>query len=407
MAKTALITGITGQDGSYLAELLLGKGYEVHGVVRRSSTMNRGRIDHLQHSNPSHPEGSRFVLHYGDMTDSGGLNRLVKTVRPDEIYNLAAQSHVAISFDQPEYTGDADGLGTTRLLEAIRTMGLPTRFYQASTSEMFGLSPAPQSETTSFHPRSPYAVAKLYAHWMTVNYREAHNLFACSGILFNHESPRRGENFVTRKVTRGIGQILAGKADKLSLGNMDAKRDWGHARDYVEAMWLMLQQDQADDYVIATGEMRSVRDFVAAAFAMVSLDWQKYVIVDEAYMRPADVHELRGDASKAMKLLGWKPKTTFDDAGARPGRRGCGPGTTPGAGLSRLPPRPAGAPLKAAVSGGDVRSRADGVKRRPRPSAHSPHAQPRASARLSGCRPSASARSRRARPSAGATGRNW
>ncbi len=313
MAKTALITGITGQDGSYLAELLLGKGYEVHGVVRRSSTMNRGRIDHLQHSNPSHPEGSRFVLHYGDMTDSGGLNRLVKTVRPDEIYNLAAQSHVAISFDQPEYTGDADGLGTTRLLEAIRTMGLPTRFYQASTSEMFGLSPAPQSETTSFHPRSPYAVAKLYAHWMTVNYREAHNLFACSGILFNHESPRRGENFVTRKVTRGIGQILAGKADKLRLGNMDAKRDWGHARDYVEAMWLMLQQDQADDYVIATGEMRSVRDFVAAAFARVSLDWQKYVIIDEAYMRPADVHELRGDASKAMKLLGWKPKTTFDE----------------------------------------------------------------------------------------------
>ncbi len=313
MAKTALITGITGQDGSYLAELLLGKGYEVHGVVRRSSTMNRGRIDHLQHSNPSHPEGSKFVLHYGDMTDSGGLNRLVKTVKPDEIYNLAAQSHVAISFDQPEYTGDADGLGTTRLLEAIRTMGLPTRFYQASTSEMFGLSPAPQSETTPFHPRSPYAVAKLYAHWMTVNYREAHNLFACSGILFNHESPRRGENFVTRKVTRGIGQILAGKADKLRLGNMDAKRDWGHARDYVEAMWMMLQQDNADDYVIATGEMRSVRDFVAAAFAMVGLDWQKYVVVDEAYMRPADVHELRGDASKAMKVLGWKPKTTFEE----------------------------------------------------------------------------------------------
>ena len=313
MAKTALITGITGQDGSYLAELLLGKGYEVHGVVRRSSTMNRGRIDHLQHSNPSHPEGSKFVLHYGDMTDSGGLNRLVKTVRPDEIYNLAAQSHVAISFDQPEYTGDADGLGTTRLLEAIRTMGLPTRFYQASTSEMFGLSPPPQSETTPFHPRSPYAVAKLYAHWMTLNYREAHDLFACSGILFNHESPRRGENFVTRKVTRGIGQILAGKAEKLRLGNMDAKRDWGHARDYVQAMWLMLQQDKADDYVIATGEMRSVRDFVAAAFAMVNLDWQKYVIVDEAYMRPAEVHELRGDASKAMKVLGWKPKTTFEE----------------------------------------------------------------------------------------------
>ena len=313
MPKTALITGITGQDGSYLAELLLGKGYEVHGVVRRSSTMNRGRIDHLQHANPSHPEGSKFLLHYGDMTDSGGLNRLVKTVRPDEIYNLAAQSHVAISFDQPEYTGDADGLGTTRLLEAIRTMGLPTRFYQASTSEMFGLSPAPQSETTPFHPRSPYAVAKLYAHWMTVNYREAHNLFACSGILFNHESPRRGENFVTRKVTRGIGQIIASKTDKLRLGNMDAKRDWGHARDYVEAMWMMLQQDKADDYVIATGEMRSVRDFVDAAFAMVGLDWHKYVVVDEAYMRPADVFELRGDASKARKELGWKPTTSFDE----------------------------------------------------------------------------------------------
>jgi nucleoside-diphosphate-sugar epimerase len=227
--------------------------------------MNRGRIDHLQHSNPSHPEGSRFVLHYGDMTASGGLNRLVKTVRPDEIYNLAAQSHVQISFDQPEYTGDADGLGTTRLLEAIRTTALPTRFYQASTSEMFGLTPPPQSETSPFHPRSPYAVAKLYAHWMTVNYREAHKLFACSGILFNHESPRRGENFVTRKVTRGIAQILAGKTDKLRLGNLDSKRDWGHARDYVEAMWLMLQQDEADDYVIATGVMRSVREFAEAA----------------------------------------------------------------------------------------------------------------------------------------------
>jgi GDPmannose 4,6-dehydratase len=313
MAKTALVTGITGQDGSYLAELLLGKGYEVHGVVRRSSTMNRGRIDHLQHANPTHPESSKFVLHYGDMTDSGGLNRLVKTVRPDEIYNLAAQSHVAISFDQPEYTGDADGLGTTRLLEAIRTMGLPTRFYQASTSEMYGLSPAPQSETTPFHPRSPYAAAKLYAHWMTVNYREAHNLFACSGILFNHESPRRGENFVTRKITRGIGQILAGRAQKLRLGNMDAKRDWGHARDYVEAMWMMLQQEKADDYVIATGEMRSVRDFVEAAFSMVGLDWHEYVVVDEAYMRPADVHELRGDASKAIRVLGWQPKTSFDE----------------------------------------------------------------------------------------------
>jgi GDPmannose 4,6-dehydratase len=311
MPKTALITGITGQDGSYLAELLLGKGYEVHGVVRRSSSLNRGRIDHLQHANPSHPDGARFLLHYGDMTDSGGLNRLVKTVRPDEIYNLAAQSHVQISFDQPEYTGETDGLGTTRLLEAIRTTGLPTRFYQASTSEMFGLTPPPQSETSPFHPRSPYAAAKLYAHWMTVNYREGHDLFACSGILFNHESPRRGENFVTRKVTRGIAQILAGKIDKLRMGNLDAKRDWGHARDYVEAMWLMLQQDEADDYVIATGVMRSVREFIEAAFEAAGLDWNKYVVLDEAYLRPSEVHELRGDASKAAEKLGWTPKITF------------------------------------------------------------------------------------------------
>jgi GDPmannose 4,6-dehydratase len=312
MANIALITGITGQDGSYLAELLLGKGYEVHGVVRRSSTMNRSRIDHLQHANPSHAEGSRFILHYGDMTDSGGLNRLVKTVRPDEIYNLAAQSHVHISFDQPEYTGDADGLGTTRLLEAIRTMGLPTRFYQASTSEMFGLTPPPQSETSPFHPRSPYAAAKLYAHWMTVNYREAHKIYACSGILFNHESPRRGENFVTRKITRGIAQIIARKLDKLHIGNLEAKRDWGHARDYVEAMWLMLQQDKADDYVIATGVDRSVREFVEAAFDMVGLDWEKYVVVDQAFFRPSEVDDLRGDASKAHQQLGWKPKTTFE-----------------------------------------------------------------------------------------------
>ena len=314
MTKTALITGITGQDGSYLAELLLGKGYEVHGVVRRSSSMNRGRIDHLQHANPSHPEGSLFVLHYGDMTDSGGLNRLVKTVRPDEIYNLAAQSHVQISFDQPEYTGDADGLGTTRLLEAIRTSALPTRFYQASTSELYGLvQESPQKETTPFYPRSPYGVAKLYGYWITVNYREGHQLFACSGILFNHESPRRGENFVTRKITRSIAQILAGKADKLRLGNLDAKRDWGHAKDYVEAMWLMLQQDQAEDYVIATGVMRSVKEFAQTAFEMAGLDWDKYVVVDEAYLRPSEVDELRGDASKAARRLGWKPKTTFHD----------------------------------------------------------------------------------------------
>src|SRR5690242_7440233 len=312
MAKTALITGITGQDGSYLAELVLVKGYEVHGVVRRSSTMNRGRIDHLQHANPSHVEGSRFILHYGDMTDSGGLNRLVKTVRPDEIYNLAAQSHVQISFDQPEYTGDADGLGTTRLLEAIRTAGLPARFYQASTSEMFGSTPPPQNESSPFHPRSPYAAAKLYAHWMTVNYREAHGLFACSGILFNHESPRRGENFVTRKITRGIAQILAGKMEQIRLGNLDSKRDWGHARDYVEAMWLMLQQDKPDDYVIATGEMRSVREFVETAFAMAGLEWKKHILEDPAYLRPSEVHELRGDATKAREKLGWHPHTTFE-----------------------------------------------------------------------------------------------
>ncbi len=313
MAAKALITGITGQDGSYLAELLLQKGYEVHGVVRRSSSMNRGRIDHLQHANPIHPDGAKFLLHYGDMTDSGGLNRLVKTIRPDEIYNLAAQSHVQISFDQPEYTGDTDGLGTTRLLEAIRTAGHPVRFYQASTSEMFGTAAPPQSETTAFYPRSPYAIAKLYAHWMTINYREAHSLFACSGILFNHESPRRGENFVTRKVTRGIAQILAGKLDKLRMGNLDAKRDWGHARDYVNAMWLMLQQDQPDDYVIATGTTRSVHEFVQVAFGLVGLDWQKYVAIDKAYMRPADVAELRGDSSKAAEKLGWHPATSFDE----------------------------------------------------------------------------------------------
>ncbi len=313
MAKTALITGITGQDGSYLAELLLGKGYEVHGVVRRSSSMNRGRIDHLHHANPDHPEGARFVLHYGDMTDSGGLNRLVKTVKPDEIYNLAAQSHVQISFDQPEYTGDTDGLGTTRLLEAIRTTGQPTRFYQASTSEMFGLTPPPQNEASPFHPRSPYAAAKLYAHWMTVNYREAHKLYACSGILFNHESPRRGENFVTRKVTRGIAQILSRKTDKLRLGNLDAKRDWGHARDYVRAMWLMLQQDQPDDYVIASGINHSVKDFVQKAFGLIGLDWHEHVEIDKAYMRPADVTDLRGDSSKAAEKLGWKPTITFSE----------------------------------------------------------------------------------------------
>jgi len=313
MPKRALITGITGQDGSYLAELLLAKGYEVHGVVRRSSSMNRGRIDHLEHDNPSHADGARFLLHYGDMTDSGGLNRLVMTVNPDEIYNLAAQSQVHISFDQPEYTGNTDGLGTTRLLEAIRATGRPTRFYQASTSEIFGSTPPPQNEQTPMHPRSPYGVAKLYAHWITVNYREAYGMFACSGILFNHESPRRGENFVTRKVPRGVASILAGRSTKIRLGNLDSKRDWGYAPDYVEAMWLMLQQEKPEDYVIATGKQWSVKQLAEVAFGLVGLEWRKYVEVDQAYLRPAEVPDLCGDSSKARAALGWSPKTGFED----------------------------------------------------------------------------------------------
>ena len=313
MPTRALITGITGQDGSYLAELLLAKGYEVHGVVRRSSSMNRSRIDHLEHDNPSHADGARFLLHYGDMTDSGGLNRLVMTVNPDEIYNLAAQSQVHISFDQPEYTGNTDGLGTTRLLEAIRATGRPTRFYQASTSEIFGSTPPPQNEQTPMHPRSPYGVAKLYAHWITVNYREAYEMFACSGILFNHESPRRGENFVTRKVTRGVASILAGRSTKIRLGNLDSKRDWGYAPDYVEAMWLMLQQEKPEDYVIATGKQWSVKQLAEVAFGLVGLEWRKYVEVDQAYLRPAEVPDLCGDSSKARAALGWSPKTGFED----------------------------------------------------------------------------------------------
>jgi GDPmannose 4,6-dehydratase len=313
VAKRALITGITGQDGSYLAELLLEKGYEVHGVVRRSSSMNRSRIDHLEHAHPSHLEGARFTLHYGDMTDSGGLNRLVMTVAPDEIYNLAAQSQVHISFDQPEYTGNTDGLGTTRLLEAIRATGHPTRFYQASTSEMFGSTPPPQNEQTPFHPRSPYGVAKVYAHWMTVSYREAYDMFACSGILFNHESPRRGENFVTRKVTRGVAAIVAQRSTKLRLGNLDSKRDWGHARDYVQAMWLMLQQDKPDDYVIATGVQWSIQQLAELAFGLVGLDWRNHVEVDKAYFRPAEVPDLRGDPAKARAKLGWRPTITFPE----------------------------------------------------------------------------------------------
>ncbi len=306
------MTGITGQDGSYLAELLLEKGYEVHGVVRRTSSLNRSRIDHLAHANPAEGGRPKFTLHYGDMTDSGGLNRLVKQIRPDEVYNLAAQSHVHISVDQPEYTGDAVAIGVTRILEAIRTAGLPARFYQASSSEMFGSSPPLQNEDTPFHPRSPYAIAKLYAHWMTVNYRAAHGMFACSGILFNHESPRRGENFVTRKVTRGVAQILSGREAKLKLGNLEARRDWGDARDYVRAMWLMLQQDEPDDFVIATGEHRTVRELVSTAFEMVGLDWQKYVVIDQAYIRPSEVDDLQGDSTKARKTLGWEPTIGFE-----------------------------------------------------------------------------------------------
>src|SRR2546428_1300407 len=308
--KKALITGITGQDGSYLAELLLSKNYQVYGIIRRSSSLNTGRIDHIC-QDPDEPNARLLLLH-GDLNDGSSLNRIIRMVQPDEIYHLGAQSHVRVSFDIPEYAGDITGLGTVRILEAIREAGVKTKFYNASSSEMFGPAAPPQNEKTPFCPRSPYAAAKLYAHWMTVNYREAHGLFACSGILFNHESPRRGENFVTRKITRGIAQILAGKTDKLHLGNLDSKRDWGHARDYVEAMWLMLQQDESDDYVIATGVMRSVRDFLEAAFEMAGLDWDKYVKFDEAYMRPAEVNELRGDASKAVKRLGWSPKTTFD-----------------------------------------------------------------------------------------------
>ena len=312
MGQTALITGVTGQDGSYLAELLLEKGYAVHGVVRRTSSLNRSRIDHLRRGHGAAGKEDRFSLHYGDLTDSGNLNRLLHTVRPDELYNLAAQSHVHISFEQPEYTGEVDGLGTTRLLEAIRTAKLSTRFYQASSSEMFGTSPPPQNESTPFHPRSPYGVAKLYSFWMTTNYREAYGLFACNGILFNHESPRRGENFITRKVTRGVASAVA-QGTKLRLGNLDARRDWGHARDYVQSMWLMLQQDTPDDYVIGTGTSRSVRDLLDVAFGMARLDWHEFVETDPSFIRPAEVPDLVADPSKARDKLGWKPATSFED----------------------------------------------------------------------------------------------
>ncbi len=309
---SALITGITGQDGSYLAELLLEKGYEVHGVVRRSSSMNRGRIDHLQHQLGHRAKALK--LHYGDLADTTTLNQLVKTIRPDEVYNLGAQSHVRISFDMPEFTADVVGLGTLRLLDAIRNNDFNARFYQASSSEMYGATEARiQDETTPFHPRSPYACAKVFAHYVSINYREAYGLHVSSGILFNHESPRRGENFVTRKITRGLAQILAGETDELVLGNLDAARDWGFAGDYVEAMWMMLQQESPDDYVIATGEMHTVRDFLDETFALVGMDWQAVVKQDERFTRPSEVDQLCGDASKAERVLGWKPKTTFKE----------------------------------------------------------------------------------------------
>ncbi|HYN85821.1 MAG TPA: GDP-mannose 4,6-dehydratase [Pyrinomonadaceae bacterium] len=310
--KKALITGITGQDGSYLAELLLSKGYEVHGIIRRASTFNTGRIDHL-YQDP-HIHGVHLFLHYGDIADSTNLIKLLYRVQPDEVYHLAAQSHVRVSFDIPEYTGDVTGLSTIRILEAIREAGLKSKFYQASSSEMFGkVQEVPQSETTPFYPRSPYGAAKVYAFWATVNYRESYDMFACNGILFNHESERRGETFVTRKITRAAAAIKAGLQDKLYLGNLDAKRDWGYAKEYVEAMWLMLQQDVPDDYVIATGETHTVGEFLEEAFTHVGLDWRKHVEIDPKYYRPAEVDLLVGDASKAKRVLGWEPKVTFKE----------------------------------------------------------------------------------------------
>jgi GDPmannose 4,6-dehydratase len=310
--KKALITGITGQDGSYLTEFLLAKGYEVHGVIRRSSSFNTSRIDHLYHDKNIYNQ--KLFLHYGDLGDSSSLCRIIEKTTPDEIYNLGAQSHVKVSFDIPEYSSDVDAIGTCRILDAIRDTRIKTKFYQASSSEMFGkVQAVPQNELTPFYPRSPYGCAKLYSHWLTVNYRESYGIFACSGILFNHESPRRGQTFVTRKITCGIAEILAKKIDKIYLGNLDAKRDWGFAGDYVEAMWLMLQQPKADDYVIATGETHSVREFLEEAFGIVGLDWQKYVEIDQKYFRPAEGDLLIGDPSKAKKILGWEPKVKFKD----------------------------------------------------------------------------------------------
>jgi GDPmannose 4,6-dehydratase len=304
-ARKALITGITGQDGSYLAELLLDKGYEVHGLVRRSSSFNTWRIDHIRED---------LVLHYGDLVDQNSLIRTFEQIQPDEVYNLAAQSHVKVSFEMPEYTADVTGMGVLRVLDAVRELGLPTRVYQAGSSEMFGLvQETPQTERTPFHPRSPYGASKVYGHWIAVNYRESYGIHVTNGILFNHESPRRGENFVTRKITMGLAEIKKGTATELRLGNLDAKRDWGYAKDYVEAMWLMLQQEKPDDYVVATGETHSVREFLEEAFSHVGLDWQKHVVVDPKYFRPAEVDLLLGDPAKAKKALGWSPRCGFKE----------------------------------------------------------------------------------------------
>ncbi|MBD2088988.1 GDP-mannose 4,6-dehydratase [Microcoleus sp. FACHB-1515] len=315
-SKRALITGITGQDGSYLSELLLEKGYEVHGIIRRTSTFNTDRIDHV-YEDP-HNEEARLRLHYGDLTDGTTLRRILEEIKPHEIYNLGAQSHVRVSFDSPEYTVDSVGMGTLRLLEAVRDYqqrtGIEVRYYQAGSSEMFGkVQDVPQKETTPFYPRSPYACAKVYAHWQTINYRESYQLFACNGILFNHESPRRGETFVTRKITRAIARIVAGQQAKLFMGNLDSKRDWGYAKDYVRAMWLMLQQDEPDDYVVATGETHPITEFLDLAFGYVNLNWQDYVVFDKRYLRPAEVDLLVGDPTKAKQKLGWEPSVTFEE----------------------------------------------------------------------------------------------
>ena len=304
----ALIVGITGQDGSYLAELLLSKGYEVHGLIRRSSSFNTSRIDHIYQS--PQEEKQKLVLHYADLTDGSRLVSLIGNIQPDEVYNLGAQSHVRVSFDEPEFTGDVTGVGSTRLLEAVRLMSPHSKFYQASSSEMFGATPPPQDENTPFYPRSPYGAAKVYSYWMTRNYREAYGMFAVNGILFNHESPRRGETFVTRKITRAVARIAAGQQDKLFLGNLDAVRDWGYAPEYVEGMWRMLQANEPTDYVLATGVACSVKEFVKHSFARAGLDWEKYVDFDERYLRPTEVDALIGDASKAEQLLGWKAKTS-------------------------------------------------------------------------------------------------